>query len=108
MKWPVPCRECICRLTIYHLGVAHEAPKPNSEDPEAAGEAGLLKQGPGAFHNASDRALAMGIALMAVRRGLVMRKLEVLASPDEFCGAVRIYALRNNIAVNLLRRVVSV
>ena len=60
-------------FAIYHFGVAHETPEADGKNPKAAWEAGLLKQGPGAIHNTANRALAESIALMSVRRGLVMR-----------------------------------
>ena len=41
-------------LAIYDFGVTHEAPETHGEDPKAAWEAGLLQQGPGAFHNTAD------------------------------------------------------
>ena len=53
-------------FAINDFGVPHEAPEADSKNPKAAGEAGLLKQGPGAFDHAAHRTLAIGIALVSV------------------------------------------
>ena len=83
-------------------GIVHEAPIPHRKWPEARWEAGSLEECSGAFDNLANRPLAERVALVSVRRGLVVAKSQVLARPDELGSVVGVHPLGNGITEVLL------